>query len=1710
MPLAPEARTRLVNLFSFFKAVEERRTTLVRNVEDHSWKLRWTELPKHPSLRIQTPADGNEFSLTLTRPDIHACPAPPDSIRNWLVAGWEQPEKNAEYPDKKAEINASGSPLETRFDQLPERMDGWREWNCSRDQWVEVERPARAALRIWERLFALHSQLMRDGEAFELVLGDGVFDWNGSHHPILLRTVELSFRPEIREFAIQDADGTPQFYSSLFADFPNLPVKQWQQQVIDGELHPLEGEGVTDWLKAVIGSFQDGQLVQDEPKGIASHQRIGRAPILFLRKRETGRLSFLDEILADLLNVDKVSDSLLRIVGCAPPPSELADSEENAYANEALDALLTKQANAEQLSILRRLANRHGVLVQGPPGTGKTHTVANLIGSLLAEGKTVLVTSHTTKALKVLRDHVVGPLRSLCVSVLDSDMTGKKELESAVKSLAARLDDDPARLQQEAKVLADHRQQLINKLHASRTSLEKAVNGEYRSLIIDGQECEPVQAAKEVFEGTGIHDWIPGELMPASPLPLSIAETQALYASNAKIPVNDEPELALALPLLTELWTPDNFERLIKELSALDASTLNFRRDLWTNTAAQGDLDRALDRMREGVDILARSEQEPWRLAAIEAGIEAGAARILWEMACDDIAAIERQVETAAEHLYNYSPQTPDGGDQKSHLVVVEQIINFLAGGNRLKFVTLLWRPEWKRFIESSRVEGSVKPNRLEHFHALQTKLHLLIAQETLIIRWQQHLEPHGLPSLITAPAPVKFAAQYVTSIKTCLDWHADHWRPIEAILLTQGLDWPRLLDEAPPSTSAHPRAERLRHSVSKVLPQVIAAERSRRRQAKLLSALTAYQQSLRKFATVKAVDLLAEAVKIRSATAYRRHHGRIEYLLGLQPAYRDRQGKLGKIRVAAPNWAEAIQNRRSPHEQEMSPGDPIKAWRWRQLSEELDRRAALSVPALQDKIERLGTELMGVTIDLVERMAWAKLIVRIKNDDLARQALLGWVTANNRAQGAGRNVDMYKREANKLMGMARGAVPVWIMPFSRVTENFHPIRDHFDVLIVDEASQEDVVGLAPFYMADKVIVVGDDEQVTPLDVGGAQQPIQDLIDQWLNGLPNDRFFDLKTSIYDRAKYAFGSSIRLKEHFRCVPEIIQFSNHLSYGGDIKPLRESASTPVKPALVAHRVDGIRIDGKKENEEEAEAITALIAAAIEQTEYAGKTIGVISLLGSEQADRIERLLRNRIDAVEYEKRRILCGNPAQFQGDERDVIFLSVVDSKAEGDGPLGMKGDGADGLWKKRYNVAASRAKDQLWVVYSLDHQTQLKPGDLRRRLIEHAIDPVVLMRLLEEGEECTESPFEADVYKRLVAEGYQVTPQWSVGAYRIDLVVEGTGGRRLAIECDGHRWHYDKVAEDLSRQALLERLGWCFVRIGGIAFYRDKSRTMQPVFEKLRLLDITPVVAQPVITPPEITAATDTLLDRVKRRAAEMSQQWKSATALESTTVVDIQPIGVIGYAPSLVEKRTKKPRPVADDGRFGDEKQPALDPEFAGEISLAPKVSVPQNPGDKSIASKLISSDYMVSHEKYLEFIQLVKQTGCEDKYRNGISFTCGKCSSFMIPSFLIYDLILTIEKDHYEIDLSSLKDRLAVSIDSYDEWDYSLPKLTSSIELDEAVFDSENITDSDGECCKLIYDECAFVFDSICDCSNVIKKLGRMVFVVGVGYVGEIKGRP
>jgi len=142
-----------------------------------------------------------------------------------------------------------------------------------------------------------------------------------------------------------------------------------------------------------------------------------------------------------------------------------------------------------------------------------------------------------------------------------------------------------------------------------------------------------------------------------------------------------------------------------------------------------------------------------------------------------------------------------------------------------------------------------------------------------------------------------------------------------------------------------------------------------------------------------------------------------------------------------------------------------------------------------------------------------------------------------------------------------------------------------------------------------------------------------------------------------------------------------------------------------------------------------------------------------------------------------------------------------------------------------------------------------------------------------------------------------------VGRYRIDVVVHGPE-RRLAVECDGDRWHGEDVwHRDRARQEVLERAGWSFERIRGSAFYRDPEAALAPLWAHLEELGIPtgdewmdvglpPTVME--VSGPVDRSVTDPLPSPVSRSASEpvpeSAPQPISVARLEPVPVAPLEP----------------------------------------------------------------------------------------------------------------------------------------------------------------------------------------------------------------------------
>ena len=237
------------------------------------------------------------------------------------------------------------------------------------------------------------------------------------------------------------------------------------------------------------------------------------------------------------------------------------------------------------------------------------------------------------------------------------------------------------------------------------------------------------------------------------------------------------------------------------------------------------------------------------------------------------------------------------------------------------------------------------------------------------------------------------------------------------------------------------------------------------------------------------------------------------------------------------------------------------------------------------------------------------------------RQHLVAWSkSVRSIGKGKGKYAPLHRRNAKEHLNECRSAIPAWVMPLYRVAETIKPGQELFDVVIVDESSQSGPEALLLGFLAKTLIVVGDDKQISPNYAGIDFADVNKLRARHIPDLPHGDAYGVNQSFFDLAEIRYPGRIRLREHFRCMPEIIQFSNNLCYASEpLIPLRQHGLTVLSPTVDTHWVeDGYLKDGSQQiNPPEAQAIVDALVKLDEDPAYERKTFGVISLLGDGQA-------------------------------------------------------------------------------------------------------------------------------------------------------------------------------------------------------------------------------------------------------------------------------------------------------------------------------------------------------------------------------------------------------------------------------------------------------------------------------------------------------------
>lgn len=463
---------------------------------------------------------------------------------------------------------------------------------------------------------------------------------------------------------------------------------------------------------------------------------------------------------------------------------------------------------------------------------------------------------------------------------------------------------------------------------------------------------------------------------------------------------------------------------------------------------------------------------------------------------------------------------------------------------------------------------------------------------------------------------------------------------------------------------------------------------------------------------------------------------------------------------------------------------------------------------------------------------------------------------------------------------------PVFMMSPMSIANFLPPGKIEFDVVIFDEASQVKAVdAFGAILRGKQTIVVGDTRQMPPTDFFGRDVELDE----------EDNVTSDIESILSMFRARGVPERYLSWHYRSRHEsLISVSNVEFYDRRLVVFPSAGTNCYATGLrLRHLPSAIYDRGRtRTNREEAKAVASAIM--LHAKTMPSLSLGVVAFSVAQRdliQVELELMRRNNQDAepffnTEHPNEPFFVKNLENVQGDERDVIFISIGYGRNESGriakdfGPLNRDGG------ERRLNVLISRAKLAMevfcnFVAGDLELDADTSHGV---RALKHFLKYAETGELdmpVETGRQA-DSPFELEVKQSLEERGYKIEPQVGAAGYFIDLAVkdpEQPGRYVLAVECDGATYHSARSARDRDRlrQGVLESLGWRFHRIWSTDWFRSPQRelekTVAAIEESRKTINDT-TIPPPTVEEPKAVIERD---DSDYRNSAQEQAHYQKA-----------------------------------------------------------------------------------------------------------------------------------------------------------------------------------------------------------------------------------------
>ena len=958
-----------------------------------------------------------------------------------------------------------------------------------------------------------------------------------------------------------------------------------RQLVAEFADHPMDAESVGHLGRRIVHSLGPDSSYSDslERPAIGSTPMGAFAPAIILRRRSSrGLAETLRTIWSQLEQATEVPSGLLPLVDPDFRAQVSPDPTPGGIVSVGREQFHAMPVNERQHQVIANVDSHAQTMVQGPPGTGKTHTAAALLTHLLAQGKRVLVTAQTDRALKEVRDKLPAAIRSLAVSVVGGSRLDMAELKTAVETISsAAAEHNETRSERECASalafideLSRERAQVFQQLRDSREkeTTERTHRG-YRGTL--------AAIAQQLQSQAATHGWLLEYVTPSADSPVPLRRDDALRWLQLLQDQELKRDAAEACTDLVDLATVPSLEIMA---GLVDAERLAAERREALVSARSHPAFRAItslppsrrlqlqgrirDVARRADDLEQRHEGWiPQALRDIRSNRQS-----TWQNRAETIRRLVSEATPLVAELAPTSQISIRDGETAVHVHQAKGLLAHLASGSTVKLTA-----------DGSPKIGVLTAKPVKAAASLLASVKVTGLPPTTAEQLQQFIIWSELNDLLDAldrawPADVVIPAEDTAAER--LQWHRTELDQLTA-LLDLGVSLTALDRELAGAGLPHPDWTTLDEIEAYALTVDAATAEDERDSATapLVDLAARLGMFVAAHQAAEAVTALRDSVVRRDVASYRVHHDRLRRLHQAKEDLDLRDGLGSAVRAAAPQLCAAVEAQPDNSAWTERIGHLTEAWDWAAAGAWVVAQEQVDVNALQGRLDRIEDRIRGQIERLAATRAWQHAVSPERLTGTARADLTQYAQLVRRlGRGTGKYAAAQRQDIRAALSRCSSAVPVWIMPIYRIAEQLDVRESMFDVVVVDEASQAGMESTFLQYLAPKIVVIGDDKQVSPSAVGVDRQQLRDLADHYLR---DDRYKaswqDPERSLFDEAKMRYGNLITLIEHRRCVPEIIGFSNRIAYepeGIRLIPVRQYGSDRLEPVVPVARTRGLR--------------------------------------------------------------------------------------------------------------------------------------------------------------------------------------------------------------------------------------------------------------------------------------------------------------------------------------------------------------------------------------------------------------------------------------------------------------------------------------------------------------------------------------------------------